>query len=427
MKRKFYFVLSLFIILLFNSCSKNNLVGVNTPNLSDGSLMLKINKSAIPSDVQQITAELSRSGYDTLKTNANVIDDSLDYLSFEAVPIGEWHLNVDANNSEGKIIYSGESDITIIEDETIDVYLTLTPAGSSTGSIRIFVNWDNKWIDFYKNPVLTPTDNPDYLYAVTQPKVLYDNGIYKMWYLNLYSSARTNAWYAESSDGMNWHNVQNQPVLTPGDSGSWDDYSVYAGAVIKENNLFKMYYNGFQDQYEKWNIGLAVSQDGIHWEKNNEPVLAADEQEYQIVVSSVIKHNSIYYMYYTVRHYPYYSISLATSTDGINWSKYANNPIINSTKDWEGTGVFYPSVIYNQNRFEMIYMNADANSFGFAVSSDGINWSKNNSPVFTTNDTYNKWANRIAYPNFNNFNSKLKLYYTGYKNYDDGVIAVASK
>ena len=48
-------------------------------------------------------------------------------------------LKVNAKNSEAKIIYTGETEITILENETIDVYLTLTPAENGTGSIRIFI------------------------------------------------------------------------------------------------------------------------------------------------------------------------------------------------------------------------------------------------------------------------------------------------
>ena len=40
--------------------------------------------------------------------------------------------------------------------------------------------------------------------------------------------------------------ISKYPVSFPGDPGSWDDYAVYAGAIIKENNIFKMFYNGFR-------------------------------------------------------------------------------------------------------------------------------------------------------------------------------------
>jgi predicted GH43/DUF377 family glycosyl hydrolase len=400
-------------------------VGINNYDSTNGSVFLKISKSTIPSEVQVITAKLSRLNYDTLQASINATSDSL--ISFDNVPVGNWHLEAEAKNFEGKIIYNGEADITILEDKTVDVYIALTPVGSGTGNINIFVNWGNKWSDFYENPIYTQYDSPNNPLAITQPKVIYDNGVYKMWYLNLYNSAKSDIWYAESKDGINWHSTQNSPVITPGDFESWDDYSVAPGAVFKEGNYFKMYYNGFHDQYGKWNIGLAVSSDGIHWEKNSEPVLIASDEEYQIGVSSIVIYNQTYYMFYSVRRYPYYNICLATSSDGIHWAKYENNPILSVTKDWEGTGIYSPSVIYNQGKFEMIYMNAGANAFGVAYSFDGINWNKEDSPVFTSDDTYNKWASRIAYPNLSNINSELKLYYTGYKNYDDGTIALATK
>jgi predicted GH43/DUF377 family glycosyl hydrolase len=426
---KYLFLLSLSFIILFSSCSNENLTGIKTDNISSkGSIALKIDKSTTPSGVQQLVAFLSHQNHDTLKTSIDVNNDSLSLLTFENIPIGEWHLNINALNSEGKILYSGETDVTIVEGETIDVYLTLTPVGSGTGNINIYVNWENQWIDYYNNPVFTSHNSPDSPLAVTEPRVIYDQGIYKMWYLNLYNSAKGNIWYAESNDGINWHSVQNQPVLVPGNSGNWDDYAVAPGFIIKEGSNYEMYYNGFHDQYGTWNIGLAISSDGIHWEKNSEPVLTASDEEYQIGVSSVVKYSSTYFMYYSVRHYPYYTISLATSSDGINWVKYEGNPILKVTKDWEGTGIYGPSVIYDHDKLEMVYMNASANSFGFAISNDGINWTKNSDPIFTADDTYNKWTARIAYPDFKNFNSELRIYYTAYpNNYSYGAIGFARK
>ena len=424
---KLIFITILLIAFLLTSCSNENLVGISKDNFSKGSITLRMNKSAIPSGVQRISAYLTRPNYDTLMTSIDLSNDSLNIISMQNVPIGNWHLTVNASDSEGKVLYGGEAETTILEDETIDVYITLVPMGSGTGKINIYLDWGNKWSDYAGNPIYTYNDSPDYPLAITQPKVLYDNGVYKMWYLNLYNSAKSNIWYAESNDGIGWHSVQNEPVLVPGDSGSWDDYSVAPGFVLKEGNLFKMYYNGFHDQYGKWNIGFAVSSDGINWEKNSGPVLVASDEEYQIGVSSVVNVNQLYFMYYTVRHTPYYHICLATSSDGIHWNKYNNNPILSVTKDWEGTEIYNPSVIYDEGKFQMVYMNYDANSFGFAFSADGKNWTKDSDPIFTLNDTYNNWAKRIAYPNFVSFNSELRVYYTGYKNYSDGTIALARK
>ena len=426
MKRgKFIFAYIIFISLIFlNSCSNENLVGVSKDSKSKGSVALKINNNA-PSEVQQLTAFLSRSGYDTLETSISINNDSLNVLSFEAVPVGNWHLFVEAKNSAGKITYSGETDITIIEDETIDAYLTLTNTGSGTGNINLYINWDSssKWIDYVNNPIFTINDGPSSVIALGAHIVYLDNGTYKMWYSGTNSSGNLNVYYAESIDGINWVKKTDTPVLSPGQPGTWDDYSVGVGAIIKENGIFKMYYQGWHDVNGEWSVGLATSTDGIQWQKKDVPVLTPSSNENQLGPWSIMKINNLYYLYYTNRDYPYYSINLAISQDGINWNEYENNPILKVTKEWEGMGVYQPSVIYDQGNFEMVYMSSNANAFGYAVSNDGINWKKDDNPIFTQQNIYNNWSNRIIYPDYHKFDNEYWLYYSG----DGGSIGLAIK
>jgi hypothetical protein len=150
------------LALFFTSCSKENLVGINSHNSLQGTVTLKIDKAAIPAEVNQITTFLSRQGYDTLSSSISSNGDSLNVFTFQNVPIGKWHLNVNAANSDGEVIYSGQSDITIIEDEIIDVYLILTPINNGKGNIIINIDWGNnqKWIDFSGNPLFTVKNNP---------------------------------------------------------------------------------------------------------------------------------------------------------------------------------------------------------------------------------------------------------------------------
>ena len=422
-------LLKIFIILsvFLTNCSKENLVGVNTSNQQKGSVALRIDKSATPVEVKQITAFLNRQGHDTLISRININTDSLKILSFENVLIGGWHLTVKAENSAGEVIYSGETDISVIKDSTIIVYLTLHSTGSGTGSIKIYIDWDNNWIDYNQNPILTKEPNNLNFYGIIEPKVLFEDGVYKMWYTKLLSSAAAEIWYAESSDGLNWNSNYNKPVIVHGGLGNWDDYSVGVGDVIYENGKYKMYYNGFRDQYGEWSIGLAVSDDGISWGKNNAPVLIPEGNEYQIVVSCVINIGDQYYLYYSNRNYPYYSVCLATSQDGLNWQKYAHNPILVPLENWEGTGIFFPTVLKKDNNYEMVYMNCNQNNWGFgkAISPDGINWIKSGSnPFFTVNETFNNWAYKIAYPDYVKINSEYRIYYTGYAGNEEGTVAL---
>jgi hypothetical protein len=182
---------------VYNSCTKESLVGINSDNVSKGSLTLKINESSIPPGIQVITAVLSRLNFDSLKNNTGISGDSLNVVSFKSVPTGEWHLNVDAINSESKILYNGKTDVTVVENETINIYLTLSPFKSGIGNIKIYIDWNNlnSWNDYPGNPVFSPLDNFS-PYGVTSPKVLVDGSEIKMWYRQQDASGHSTIGYA---------------------------------------------------------------------------------------------------------------------------------------------------------------------------------------------------------------------------------------
>ncbi len=427
--KMFFPFLALAALLLLAGCSKSTITSPNDNLNSAGKLTLQIDKVNAPQNVVTVAAYLTRQDYDTLSSSMNIRTDSSADLFIQNIPAGQWHLTVNAMNDSNLVVYSGQTDVTITDGFTTQVSLTLIPVGNGTGNIFISVTWGTSvWADYYGNPIFTNYNSPNQPLGVTQGRVLYDNGIYKMWYINVYNSAVGTIGYAESNDGIHWHYPVNYPVLTHGQAGAWDDYSVGVGAVIKEGTIYKMYYNGFQDQNGEWDIGLAASADGIHWTKYLNPILTPNAVENQIIVSSVINVNSKYYLYYTIRNYPYYSIGVATSSDGINWTKNPANPVLSPDAVWEGTGIFYPSVIYDAGQFKMVYMNADADGFGFAYSNDGVNWQKDsNNPFFTPKMISSKWANEIAYPDFHKIGNHYSIYYTGFPNNDDGEIGVITK
>ena len=431
MKKLNFLIVFSIILFLLNGCSKESLVGVNSGNISKGSVELKINENSTPPEVQQLSAELSRLNYDTLKTSVNITNDSSNVLSFNSVPVGEWYLSVDAENSNRKVIYHGETDVTIIEDKTVDVFITLTPVSNGIGNINIYVNWgENTWIDYQNNPVFTRYNSLDNLYGVAYTSVMYDSNIFKMWYSNLHGGGVTDIGYSESVDGINWGKIIS-PVLTKGQQGAWDDFKVAIAEVIKDASEYKMYYIGMQEQNNQWGIGLAVSKDRIHWQKYPSPVLSANENEFQISVHSVVKKDDVYYLYYNafLNLSNESKICLAISSDGINWERYSNNPILAPSQNWEQGCVSNPSVIIDGNEFIMVYENSPMHvGFGMAVSKDGKNWTKlNSNPFFTTNNTSNFWASKISYPSLFNFVNEYRLYYTGYQNNDFPVIAFARK
>jgi hypothetical protein len=94
-------------------------------------------------------------------------------------------------------------------------------------------------------------------------------GDYKMWYGGLNKtwvpdSGQTG--YATSSDGINWQR-RNQPVLTTGSAGEWDDAMAFASQVLLINGAYYMWYGGNRIIWNPRHTGLAVSSDGIDWIK----------------------------------------------------------------------------------------------------------------------------------------------------------------
>ncbi len=178
---------------------------------------------------------------------------------------------------------------------------------------------------------------------------------------------------------------------------------------------------GYSNPNEQSSIGLAISTDGIVWQKHPAPVInGTTGWERQIAPHSIIKIDSLYYLYYDGRNQTGDNrIGVAFSYDGINWTKYAGNPVLTPTVSWEGTGVAWPGVIYENGIFKMVYMKVTYESdelFGMATSTDGLNWTKSNSnPIFKPQYTSNGWASTdIAYPCFIKAGNEYRIYYSGW-------------
>ncbi len=406
------------IAILIYSCSRDTLISPKDNFKTSGKVELKIDKVNAPQNVVSVIAYLSRSGFSTLTAQLNLRSDTTADITFQNISVGTWHLVINAVDANGVVVYSGQSDVNVVDGMTTLVNLTLVPVTNGTGNIFITVSWgtsQSMFTDYSNNPVFTINGNPSNPNAVSEVKMIYDNGIYKMWYLCTYNAGRGNIWYAESPDGINWMNKSNGPVLDTDSLGSWDSHAIGGGSIIKDGNIYRMYFNGLSENYGQSSAGLAVSFDGINWQKYPYPVLWADSSaQYHIGTETVLKVNGTYYLYYGAspkNNYDAFTINLATSTDGINFTKYSGNPIISSTLPWEGIGVTYPSAIYDGNQFVMIYENSARDYEGIAYSNDGVHWTKKHDPVFSKYQTSKHWA-QIDYPFFIKMGNEYRIYYS---------------
>ena len=79
----------------------------------------------------------------------------------------------------------------------------------------------------------------------------------------------------------------------------------------------------------------------------------------------------------------------ATSTDGLNWTRHAANPILEAgiSGEWDTEGINSPEVLYRDSTYHMWYSGFSQNAFriGYATSANGVEFTKHNlSPVLNT-------------------------------------------
>lgn len=107
--------------------------------------------------------------------------------------------------------------------------------------------------------------------------------------------------------------------------------------VWYDGSLYHEYYP--YDGYTK--LGHATSVDGIAWEVDtaNNPVMIAGPGSYDssaIAVPNVWKEGGTWYMLYRGSGAVVDNVCLATSPDGVSWTKYGNNPVISAQPDPAG-------------------------------------------------------------------------------------------
>ncbi|MBN1318492.1 MAG: carboxypeptidase regulatory-like domain-containing protein [Anaerolineales bacterium] len=193
-------------------------------------------------------------------------------------------------------------------------------------------------------------------------------------------------WQAGAAPQGVWVKDPANPVLEPGTAGSWDTSGVARNTVIKDGGTYEMWYVGFNASWDMA-FGFAKSADGSIWKKwDANPILTvgpvASWDHKTIYDPVVLKNGATYEMwYYATNSSNETAIGHATSSDGIDWDKDPNNPVLTtgSPGSWDSSRIYAPSVIENGGAFVMWYQGYDDEwnvGIGRATSVDGTIWVK---------------------------------------------------
>jgi predicted GH43/DUF377 family glycosyl hydrolase len=203
------------------------------------------------------------------------------------------------------------------------------------------------------NPILSPgTSGAWDDGGVTHPFVLYDpdDGLWKMYYMGI-SGSDSAIGLATATDPLGpWTKHPSNPVVEP--TETWEDVALYSPLVLRESaSSWKMLYTG-NNPAGPARIGLATSTDGVTWTKYpSNPVLSPSGSGWMaasvFASRTLVKLGGTYHLYFAGKQTElgYSKIGYASSTDLITWTLGSSNPILSPSRAWEGDEVENPNLI----------------------------------------------------------------------------------
>jgi predicted GH43/DUF377 family glycosyl hydrolase len=132
--------------------------------------------------------------------------------------------------------------------------------------------------------------------------------------------------------------IGTSPLLSLGKQSDWDSTYATWASVTREDNSWLMHYSG-KDKAGHLRIGLALSQDGLKWTKyKDNPILDIGVQgswdATHVYCPIVWKEANSWKMIFTGCSTHAFQVGLAISDDGISWKKSERNPIFGSCNSW---------------------------------------------------------------------------------------------
>lgn len=258
-----------------------------------------------------------------------------------------------------------------------DAFIVPGPIVEFEGIHHMFVTahgWDGPNVDRGHVGVITSPDGLDWYLGDETPLFdgaeyewtlgaiyptsahILDDGTWAVWFSTVPTtfSTRGRSIGRATAPGPNgpW-TVDPEPVLGPGGEGSWFETGVMHASVVQNGEEWRMYFDGYikdTDADADRSIGMATSTDGIAWELYDDPSTSGIYEgsdpvfipgppgtwdEFRVRSPSVIRLDDHYVMTYLSsfrwsRPGLLTDFGYATSTDGLNWVRSDQGPMLDN-------------------------------------------------------------------------------------------------
>jgi predicted GH43/DUF377 family glycosyl hydrolase len=162
------------------------------------------------------------------------------------------------------------------------------------------------------------------------------------------------AWTDNPSTPREWTRLPNNPVLGPNDPDArpFEKKTLYKSNIIWDRSKsvgspFVMFYNGKQEGPGTERIGMAVSDDMIHWKRigtgpvidNGPRGISGDPQ--------IVRIDDLWVMFYFGHVWkPKAFDTFACSHDLVNWTKWEGPHLVEPSEPWDATFAHKPWLVH---------------------------------------------------------------------------------
>jgi len=162
---------------------------------------------------------------------------------------------------------------------------------------------------------------------------------------------------------------EHNPVFAGTGEDTWDRSIRERGYILKEDDTYRLWYTGYNEgKSDTKYLGLAISSDGIHWQRYPEnPIF---DQSW-VEDMCVLKHEGVYYMFAEGRNDIAHWL---TSSDGIHWTDHGDLDIRQTSGKPISPGPYgTPTVWFEDGKWYLFYERNDE-AIWLATSTDLKVW-----------------------------------------------------
>jgi predicted GH43/DUF377 family glycosyl hydrolase len=275
---------------------------------------------------------------------------------------------------------------------------------------------------YSENPIIKRTPNTFHSIHAANPDLLYFRGKYFFYFRGQGSEKHDQLAVAfmnpDNFDGVHMEMYSGNPIIKVGESFSdYDSNHILDPASVVFNDKVFLYYSAHpMDKEQKFSTALAISNDGIVFNKVKEnPVIKS------AICPEVLLHNGILYLFYQkLQKEGYFRIFRSESLDGIHFS---NEVDVFGPSGIEGAfdkfSISTVRIVKEGDYFMMIYGGCNKYfdypiAFGLARSKDLQNWERYPGNPFFERGKPGEWdEGAMWFATTEKINSKYYMWYEG--------------